>query len=332
MSLTITKSPTTTLSDGFISKHSSIGNPIYYDIQRKDTLIAGVGSSSGNVAFNVGTGTQIYTPGDTVYVYASDGGVELIKGQYTVLTAATILGSNWISINRTTFSGYLGIDGGFVNQLGRRNHRVEVQLTINSETTSTLSFSTDLRGLARVYVNGLIQSYIARTLSITYAQVQELLTDFDIAFALRYRELWLGYSEDLFKTDANTYYACKAVQQLGTNNRMTLYETYYLNASAYSQSEFLTAFEKPKYWEGMPFTVCALITDLTAPVDKNIKSYNAGTTATAQLTLVGKGVYALQFNPVAGSLKSELWLSTNEEIGSEVNSYVENYVIDYLTT
>lgn len=329
MSLTITNEPYTTLTDGFQSKFSYVGNAVYYDIQRKDRSISGVGSYAGRVAFNMGTDAQIFAIGDSVYIYATDGGVLVFEGLYEIYYIDTILGYQWITIDKATFSGYLGIDGGFANNMERTNHRAIVNLRINGTDTTERSFATDSTGLARVYVNSILNDYLANEIDFDYTATNELLEDFAIRFQLGYKEAYTGYEDSLPKYALNDYWAVKSVNQLGGDNRMTLYEVYYNSASVYSTAKFLTAFEKPIMWDGLPFTVCALITDAQGTISKNIKSQPANTTSTVALDLSdGQGVYTLEIDPVASSSEFDLWLSTDEVIPSDLNDVVENGTVD----
>jgi len=329
MSLTIISEPYTTLSDSFVSKFSHAGNPIYYDIQRQDRLITGVGAYSGKISFNTGTDSQIFSIGDTAYIYATDGGVLQFSGEFEITYVASILGYQWITIDKAIYSGYTNIDGGFVNNMARTNHRAIVSLLINGTDTTERSFATDATGLARVYVNSIVEDYLANEVDFDYTATNELLDDFAIRFQLRYREAYTGYEDTISKTVLNDYWAVKAVRQLGGDNRMIDFEVYYTSGSQYSTAKFLTAFEKPVMWPGLPFTVCALITDAQGTVAKNIKSYPSGATATVALDLSdGQGVYSLEIDPAADSSRMELWLSTDELIPSDLNDVVENGIVD----
>jgi len=330
MSLTIIKAPSTVLTSTFESKFSFVGNPIYYDIQRKDAAITGVGSSSGNVAFNMGTGTSIYSVNDTVYVYATNGSTVLIDGEYTVLSQAVISGFNWISISLPVFSGYIGINGGFINNMERYNHRIISNLIINGVATSERSFSTDAKGLGRVYINSIVQDYLSNVINFDYTAINELLTDFAVPFKIAFKEGWLGYTDPAPKSDAILYYAVKSVQQLKNDNRMVQFEVFYIDASIYSTAKFSTGFAKPKMWTGYPFSIGALLTDLNATVTKEIKSYPANSTASQTLTINDKGVYSLLCNPATGSQRFDIWLQTDGVIDDGVNDYVENYVDSYI--
>ena len=336
MTLSILTAPSTTLNS-FEFKFSFVGNPIYYDVQRKDTTITGVGSSGGNVAFNVGTGTNIYSVGDAVYVYASDGGVEILNAQYTVSYVGMIGLYNWIAIDLPTFSGYLGIDGGFVNNLERKNHRAIISLIANGVTTAERSFNTDLTGKARVYVNAIIADYISELMDIDYTAGNKLMSDYAVPFQLGYKEGWLGYTDTFPKFEMKQYYAVKAVSQIMPSgrttpydNRMTQYEVYYQSSAIYSTSKFLTAFVKPKMWTDYPFSLGALITNTVAPIDSNLKSYPVGTTDINSLDLTsGQGVYSLKLTPLPNSQKMAVWLSTDESVSPSINSYNTDYNTNY---
>lgn len=329
MSLTVVTEPYTTLDDGFESKFSHAGNPIYYDIQRKDREILGTGAYSGKVSFNVGTSAQIFAVGNMAYVYATDGGVLQFSGEYEITHINTILGYKWITIDKAIYSGYTNIDGGFVNNLERTNHRVIVSLLIDGVATTERSFSTDGTGLARVYINSIVEDYLSTVIDFDYTEINEILEDFAIKFHLRYREAYTGYEDPLPKTALNDYWAVKAVRQLGGDNRMIEYEVYYIGVTQYSTAKFLTAFTKPVYWEGFPFTICALISEINSTVSKNIKSYPAGTTATVAIDVSdGMGVYALEIDPVSGSSKFDLYLSTDESVPSDINDVVEVGTVD----
>lgn len=331
MSLTVINSPSTILSNTFESKFSFGGNPIYYDIQRKDKTISGVGSSGGNVAFNMGTGTSIFSVSDSIYVRATDGTTTTIDGQYTIVTSDVILGYNWISINLPIFSGYTNIDGGFVNNLERHNHRVICNLLINGVVTSERSFSTDITGLARVYVNSITDNYLSKEIDIDYTAINKLLTDYAIPFQIGYKEGWLGYLETVPKYALIQYWAVKSITQLGHDNRMIDYEVYYVSNVIYSTAKFLTSFARPKMWVGYPFTVAALLTDLNAVVTKEIKSYPAVSQTSETIDMAGgKGVYSLKINPATGSQRCELWLQTDGTITPGLNNYNNNYFTNYV--
>lgn len=280
MSLVITRYPSTT-DNGNVCKHSRAGNPMYFEVSRRDYAIVSIQQQAGYYQFNLAS-TTMFALNETVY-YKTNAG----SGTGVIFD----IGATYIAI----LAGYNpSSTSGYINKLSNTKREVEVTGVITSNGITDYyfnarRFSYDSKGVAKVYMNNILKDYFAKVYDVQAsgnALVVGACFHLDIGF------------EDV--TDSSTayvskYYGVKAVGQLGDDNRMIEHEVYSYGTT-FSAAKFLTAFVKPVLFRGYPFHLYALM----GRNDDNVYLRQTNQSNTAVDTVVPsepQGVYSMAIAP-----------------------------------
>jgi hypothetical protein len=327
--ITVTKQPRTTLTDGFISKYSHIGNAVYFDLQREDTqIVANANYTGGYLAVAVDLET-FSSVGSSVYVNAKAGTTTIVAGIYTITLKQTVLiGTTYfyfIVLNLSWSASYSAINAGFVNDLSLKNHRVGVVFISNAGDSVERDFVTNVNGICRIYANSL-DVYFGNSLDTYFTTFNyNLLTDKVLNFSFKYREKWLNQTSDFIIVPA-TNYVVKSVGQLNTSNQLISNEVYFNSSSVKSTALFLTPFEKPVIFSGYDFSISALVTDVQA---QDYATVIDGATKYV-CDPADNGVVAFKIDTTGINYDFEFWLETSGGEMTTLNDYVDDYVDDYV--
>jgi len=326
MALTVIKTPVTTNDDNHVCRFSHIGNAIYVDLQRQDTEITGVINYSGKMSLIV-ENKSIFIVGNTAYINVVSNELDF-DGIFKILYTATInFGGNDydVIVIDKTYQALTGVTG-FANSNYRQNYKVGIRLTINGTPTTEREFSPNNTGLIRCYLNSILIDYFSNLPEIDYTEEVYKVENSVISFYIQRKEIWRGF-EDEWKSLAGVYFATKSVAQLNTDNRAIDKEVYYESANKYSQALFLTAFEEPVFFTGLPFSISALIGTSLYELERVIESETGQDKA---------DILSQNFNNIVNIIigsdfanEKELTLYIQTKAGLISGNYAENYAINY---
>jgi hypothetical protein len=237
------------LINDFALTLNAIRNSTCYEFQRKDVSVYNVtdnGSgycrikSLGLITFSINSSVYLssglYADSGTITDIGIDGGVNFIDVDIEFITATS---------------------GGFVNIASdRKNYEVEVRLFYGynnyTEYPHYLRTIPDTTGKCILDISTALR-YICNkenNINYDYSATQDLLNSG--LFYIQYREVWKDYTGSWLTAQSYWQYLYSVLQPPRPiyNNVMEQYEM-----SFSRETKFLTAFAKPKYFVGYPFSV-----------------------------------------------------------------------------
>jgi hypothetical protein len=237
-----------------VSRHVSGRAPIIFEYQRKDFITTNYATQGGFVQMDVATTSALFTVGDTVYFYASDG-VDEISGtaKITAITVTSftrlVLDMPYIAIAATT--QYLNLNTYYDNYA----FNLEVYgVRDDSSPIATQSLKPDKTGRLKFDVKPFVSKFPLKGDYVANVAQNDLLIS--IPFYLK-----VGDSYDITvntptRIDANDYYSTYFLPVIGSKfGQNQGYELAFPGASGDEEGEFLTDFEKPTFFEGWPFNL-----------------------------------------------------------------------------
>jgi hypothetical protein len=246
MSLVFVSRPIKTIN-ATSSPWVAAGNPIVYQLQRKDRAFNQINDSSGKIQIQI-NGVDVstsFTAGDKLYLQSDNGVYDLVVTVDTVAfsTNTTVtMEENYIS----------SAPGGFVNFLTTRPaYRVNIQL-YNSDDEAigeSMVFSPFSNGLINADVSSQVKDLLSPDNDYDFdgAAVQQD-TNAHISFYIGVTEQWTGSSEAEVQDDSNIVEAVFGANQIGYQYASNLYEY-----SVMDDFKFLTKFQNHVIWAGRPF-------------------------------------------------------------------------------
>jgi hypothetical protein len=231
------------LVDNFALTLNAIRNATIFEFQRKDVSVYNVTNIGGFCRVNF-IDEQIIANGLSIYlssgVYASSGTITATSSYYI---------DTDIVYSTATSGGYLNISN-------KKNYEVEVRLYYGYKSFTlyphTIIGVPDTMGNCFVDVSTGLR-YICNkgnNINYDYEATQDLLNSG--LFYIQYREVWKDYEGSWLTASSYWQYLYAVLQPPRAiyNNIMELYEM-----SFSRETKFLSAFEKPKYFNGYPFSV-----------------------------------------------------------------------------
>lgn len=262
----------------FTSKWWAVHNPIVYHFARRDWEIEFIVEAvAPNMLIRLVPGSLITVPiesyiGQSIYINSGQ-----YNGTYTVINAYSVIGTHYFII-----SGYISDSfGGYGNDLyGRASWYLEVfvykyNLTThaNDEITS-LRFSGDVAGIIKANIVRALKDSVQALNQNDYSQVAYLDVNAFVIFHIGYREMWQGSVGFIFPDeipDPNSpidpspfiprrFFATNSVRQIQQYKGSNLAE--YLSG-VIPKGKFISDFVKPAYFEGYPFDIAYLFSDMS---------------------------------------------------------------------
>lgn len=257
---------------GNTSKWNAAFNPIVCTFQRKDYVITGITSYSP---------TQIKVALSTVltidqYQMAINDGIYFKSAKYDFYGKADAYDAGLI-----VTASYLGADtAGYLNIINHKpSHLIEVEITTGDnpipefQAVVSALFYSNKRGFTRADLATYLQTFLST--EETYDYLATNYRDYNLAgsFTIRYREVWTGGNSPWFAAPYPMYYTF-AAQQLGDlyGGNMAEYVPFLTVSAAKYKAKFLTGFNKPTLFNGLPFEVSFIYSediineDLTAEI------------------------------------------------------------------
>jgi len=248
----IIRYPSTT-DNSNICKFSAAGNPLYFEVSRKDHTITASGAYSGFLQLFIAD-TSAFTLSESVYVVGKDVSSNIIISKKSTIF---FIAASYIVLTDPATNPTNQITQGWVNQLSDTKREIEVTGVLNYDLSNSVSvvarrFSYDAAGTVKVYINQILKDAFVKRYDVTLTGVN--LVD-KAAFEM---ELDFEDIESGDDTSTTGYYGVKAVRQLPDDNRMIEYEVYSYGTT-FSTAKFLSAFARPVIFNGYPFHLYALM-------------------------------------------------------------------------
>jgi hypothetical protein len=271
-------------------------NSIYVDVARQDYAIIASGANAGNLVLYVADASSFALNQKVFYL-----GLDALGA--TVMTGTAMIwdkGSNWIALLALSTALLTPpqptnvIVSGTINEIATTKREVEISGTVNDgfrdRSFTARRFSYDSTGTVRVYLNGIIKRLFEKRYTID----ETIHNEKQFGAALYLEGI---YCKDI-ETDAEigllgstSYIAVKSIEQIGNDNRLVDYEVYN-NDTIHSTAKFLTAFKKPVYFSGFPYTLMSAIGANTSSV--YYRHEHLGLTADTLMNIAGHGVYKMK--------------------------------------
>lgn len=240
--------PVVALPGGNISKWNAAFNPIVINYQRKDFVIIEVSQSGANVKVKT-----------SVTLTADQYGKALTYGIYFKSAKYEFYGIP-LSYNSTdgfvVSTPYVGTDStGYLNvNVTKKNYFVQTEVTTPSNPVIIAEHTPGVDGHTRADLSPYLQSLLSPDDANTY--LQNNYKDYNLggSYTIRYREVWDGGNSEWFAGPYPLYYTYAAAQ-LGERygGNMAQYVPFLTTVTIKEKAKFLTGFELPTFWEGLPF-------------------------------------------------------------------------------
>ena len=355
MSISLTKRPTATIQLGATSRWVCTRLPIVFEFQRQDFQVQSVGASGPNIVAWVNGNATGYQIGDAVYLKSG-----VYDGAYKVLNI--IPGTTSAFVLQTPYIG--NASGGYLNSESRRGYYVEVRVLklVNNAWVpipgSTATFHPDAVGKIRADLRMWLKSLVnLQDSGYPYTPVNWADRNVSGQFNIQYREMWTtkgtfpnapAAPAGLYTTAtlANRMYMVSAARQIlqkynGNMGEFVPFQQLTPIADP-KKAKFLTAFKKPVYWPGYPFSLSFVYAETLGTHQivrhEDTKNINAVVQASAQTNLDKTQAGYVNHLKLAGGYASgihtvDVWLEYDAAL-TPGNQYVNTgYVLTgYIST
>jgi hypothetical protein len=240
--------------------YNAVGNPIVYELIRKDHIVNQVNSGGGGMPqlqINGVDLTAYYEVGNRIYFESTAG---YYDGVWDI-TASTFSGGNTLL---TLYNGgtlYAHPVGGYINNLSKRtDYAMSIQvLNANSEAfVPLIEYQPDTTGRVQVDVAHIIKTQLTPDWNLpATSEAMATTFKFKISTAEFYDDAYHGYTDD-----TEWIIGVLAVLQLFNNVLTFDFNADGGNMLAFvpdnTDAKWLTKFNRPSLWRGYPFTVSFL--------------------------------------------------------------------------
>ena len=248
-------------SPASVSRWNSAHLPIIFKFQRSDFTVQTVESAAGSpeaILVQLGEAplAEIQV-GDEVYINSG-----VYVGIFTVIYVDGLMGELILD------TPYLDVDtiGGWVNLAELKNWRLQIRILEYStgepiELTDNTIFHPDSTGLVTADLHQYIKKLISFIPDLAYDQVNVGDYGFGGAFNIQWKVLYTGGTGDFIElSDDNKHFFVNGVKQLQAlygNN----FAEFVPDQDSGEEAKFLTAFEKPVFWPGYPWSISFIYPD-----------------------------------------------------------------------
>jgi hypothetical protein len=347
MSFLITRRPEKLFTGSIkFSRWTGIANSYNFELQRVDYPIKNTAIRN---AYST-TLPTIWLNGDPLgiplFIYVGDE-IYVNSGVYQgVFTVAAVNGA-YITID-TPFigngsSGHLNM----VQRLTNFKSYIKVYHGVTGQLIDTYYSKPDGTGLLLQDVSGAISSIVDTQFNAIQSQINRPNTGISGSFTIRYgatyKFIFPSLTIDLTipeVKDNKLYYWSSAAKQIDGNTSLGMngvgqnLKEYVPKNIVSSAAKFLTAFERPTYFEGFPFFLSFIYDDdfdvnylERHQQDVNVNGASVGAETNNNLFVNGRG-YVNQMNirtPNTGAKAFDVWLEVGDVI---VDGYVEAGYVD----
>ena len=310
---------------------NAIKNPTVFTFQRKDVSVLKVNDNGSGYCRVFSHSLITFSINSSVYLESG-----LYKDTGIITDIGVESGVNYVDLDVDYITD---TTGGFINIASdRKNYEVQVRIyygLYNFELYPyTLKSAVDTTGLAIVDVSSALRYICTKNININYDYVSSQDLGNCGLFYIEYREVWKN-SEGAWVEIRNDWQYNYAVLQPPRPMYNNIMEKKELSFSR--DTEFLTMFAEPNYYEGYPFSISffsdILFISSLLQFEKIVRYKNINkvlrTTETTDLqTANGFGLQHLSFNDLSLNDLDEyvsIQLNVADGVCTE-NCYAEDYV------
>lgn len=155
-----------------------------------------------------------------------------------------------------------GLDvGGKFNDLSRRNYRVEIQIkeSGSNKLLGVADVAPFTNGIGKIDLQRYLTSYLLLRNDFAYNAVNKRDIYGSVKFYITYQERWMGHDGPVISDVAQPIFVTNSAKQIGDKNGQNMAQ-YVINNT--SPAKFLTKFKSPVYWEGYPFSLSFIYSEL----------------------------------------------------------------------
>lgn len=273
MSVFITATPTRANKETpLISFWNCSRHPVIFTFQRIDWFVGTYSNNAGKLRI-----TLINPPSTSVFYNAQVGSLLAIGdnnnnyNKVATITAVVSAGTpDFIFDTNIDFNG-TPISGGWVNLLDVLNYYVDVViygkpgLTGQEVPFGSARVSVNAMGKGMLDVQEYLNGYNKKINGYEYNQRNEMDPYVWGQYRLEYRERWVGKIVGAYLVNSQTFYYVDATKYLKSPYGQNLCDYLPFNYNLTNKAKFLTDFEKPTYWQGLPFSLSFILPiELTA--------------------------------------------------------------------
>jgi hypothetical protein len=337
MAIRVVTPPFVNLGGGKISKWNSVHHPINFECVRKDCEVISitVGGSVGSF-FNKITLTTV-APTDLVvggYIRVTSAGVT--KLALVAAKSSNIVYTSYVFTTTQT--------GGWLNLDSRTNYIVQAKIvSVDSFGQSTqvglATFKPLLNGTLKINVANYLKKLVSFKDSFGYNSMNKRADGQSGVFYVLIREAWDNFEGDFPNPNAtNRYLWVNSTKQIKDPFNFNMGEFVPFLSYFPKVAKFMSAFEKPTYFVGYPFSMTFINSEELNTINLvsnesflNVNGSNINTLSsnldTSQYASVNR--LMLQPDPPNNVAFIDIWLSNN---GAAVNNFIDaDYVEeDYL--
>lgn len=270
MSVTITKYPKR-VRDGHTSKWVALHNPIIYEVQRKDYVVASVTRYIPTKQLIITLASPIVSPDEVVagdYVYVKSGlyDVVLLVASVQSSTSFRCIGA-WYGVST----------GGFMNlNTNRENYNMQVDI-LGVDITNTYfvigsaTVTPDPTGLMKVDVHEWVKELAGYANEYGYAATPINVKDLNLSntFNIRFIERWNNDDEESIQeaaiNESERHFFVNGAKQIADAHGQNMAVYVPLPSLVADVAEFLTGFESPTAFRGYPFDLPFIYSDNITP-------------------------------------------------------------------
>jgi hypothetical protein len=237
-----------------VSRHVSGRAPIIFEYQRKDFITTNYGNYGGSVQIEIATTSNLFTLGDKVYFFATDGATE-VAGVGTIdqisQTSSTVLVISIPYQAITPTEQYINLNTHYNDYAAN----LEIyNVRDDSEAIATKDLTPDKTGLVKFDVKPFVSNFPLKGSYNATAAQNDLL--FTIPFYIKIGESYDQTTTTPARIDPEDYYSAYFLPEIGSPYGQNLgLELAFPGASGDEEGRFLMDFEKPTFFAGWPFAL-----------------------------------------------------------------------------
>lgn len=260
MGLILSQEPKTTVATGCISLWNAVHHHLLFKGQRADAVVVyATPFYNGSVYVN-----RILLNAAPPADFIIGAEISVTSGAKTEIVTINSISGNLLT---TTFKFTNYTTGGVANVLSRKNYYVQCKIWgVNDLNVYYEVGLLDVKPLANgtfdINVNGFLKTIAEFTDSFKYNQINKKIVGAGSSFRIQVREVWKGF-EGAFPSFnlSNNYFWVNSTKQIKDpfNFNMGAFVLFQNYEPKYAN--FISAFKKPTYFDGFPFSLTFINSD-----------------------------------------------------------------------
>ena len=263
MGLISTSTPTTTVATGFNSIWNAVHHPLIFKGTRQDASIVYITPFWNGSAYVNRIMLNSTPPAD--FIIGSE--LTVVNGTKVETVVITAISGNLLT---TTYKFTNYATGGLANVNSRKNYYVQCKVWgVNDVNVYYEIGLLDIKPLANgsieINVNGFLKTIAEFTDSFKYNQINKKIVGAGSAFKIQLREVWKGFEGSFSSFNAQpTFFWVNATKQIKDPFNFNMGEFVLFQNYEPKYAKFISAFKKPTYFDGYPFSLTFINSDNVA--------------------------------------------------------------------